>query len=161
MKLNTKSRMAISAILDVAVHGAEKPVALASIAERQDISQSYLEQLFRLLREQGFIKSSRGPGGGYRMGKRLAAISAADIVEAVNHNPGRMRSCRSKGDCRDGGSCQAHGLWCRVNDHLRNYLRTVTLESLLQDTAGAGEVAPAFADDARGRRENRRLSAVA
>jgi len=131
MKMNTKSRMAISAILDVAVHGAAKPVALAGVGERQDISLSYLEQLFRKLRERGFVSSTRGPGGGYRLNKRLSAISVADIVAAVDGES--LDNCDCKGRAASRG-CNSHGLWCRVNHHLHDYLSTVTLESVLEDS---------------------------
>ena len=102
MKMNTKSRMAIAAILDVAVNGTYKPVALAGVAERQDISLSYLEQLFRKLREQGYVLSARGPGGGYRLNRRLADISVADIVAAVDHEPLDGGACAGAGSCQDG-----------------------------------------------------------
>jgi Rrf2 family iron-sulfur cluster assembly transcriptional regulator len=149
MKLNTKSRMAIAAILDVAVHGTEKPVALAGVSERQDISLSYLEQLFRLLREQGFVQSARGPGGGYRLNKRLSAISVADIVEAVDKKTGAQNTCRISENCNGDNSCHAHELWARVDDHLQQYLRTVTLESILAETKGqVPQAADEVADDA-------------
>lgn len=139
MKMNTKSRMAISAILDVAVHGVAKPVALAGVGERQDISLSYLEQLFRKLRERGFVTSTRGPGGGYRLNKRLSAISVADIIAAVDGEG--LDSCECKGQAAS-RSCQSHGLWCRVNHHLHDYLATVTLESVLEDSRAQAEPGP-------------------
>lgn len=161
MKLNTKSRMAIAAILDVAMHSAEKPVALAGVSKRQDISLSYLEQLFRMLRERGFVVSSRGPGGGYRMNKHLAAISVADIIDAVDTKSDASGSCRGTDDCHDSNSsCHAHGLWCRVDQHLQDYLRTVTLESILEEarsdaraTAADMPAVSAFAEDMSRRRE--------
>jgi Rrf2 family iron-sulfur cluster assembly transcriptional regulator len=152
MKLNTKSRMAIAAILDVAVHGTEKPVALAGVSERQDISLSYLEQLFRMLREQGFVMSSRGPGGGYRLNKRLSAISVADIVDAVDKKSDAAAGCQISDNCRGENSCHAHRLWSRVDEHLQEYLRTVTLESILDESrsdyapAVDADVVPSFAE---------------
>lgn len=142
MKMNTKSRMAIAAILDVAVHGTYKPVALAGVAERQDISLSYLEQLFRKLREQGYVLSARGPGGGYRLNRRLADISVADIVSAVDREPLDGGTCMGAGSCQDGHGCKPHGLWCRVNRHLHDYLRTVTLDSILEETRNANAPGP-------------------
>jgi Rrf2 family iron-sulfur cluster assembly transcriptional regulator len=147
MKLNTKSRMAVAAILDVAVHGTEKPVALAGVSERQDISLSYLEQLFRMLREQGFVQSSRGPGGGYRLNKRLSAISVADIVDAVDKKSD-SNGCQISENGHTENSCHAHKLWSRVDEHLQQYLRTVTLESILEEAkttsyAPAAEATPA------------------
>ncbi|MBI4983807.1 MAG: Rrf2 family transcriptional regulator [Rhodocyclales bacterium] len=130
MKLNTKSRMAIAAILDVAAHGANRPVALVGVGKRQDISLSYLEQLFRKLRERGIVSGMRGPGGGYRLTKQLSTITVADIIAAVDDEG--LDSCT----CKEGGSgrgCPSHGLWCRVNHHLHDYLRTVTLDAILED----------------------------
>ncbi|MGE5466508.1 MAG: Rrf2 family transcriptional regulator [Ignavibacteria bacterium] len=169
MKLNTKSRMAIAAILDVAVHGTEKPVALAGVSERQDISLSYLEQLFRMLREQGFVASARGPGGGYRLNKRLSAISVADIVEAVDKKSDNTAGCQISENCRGENSCHAHKLWNRVDEHLQEYLRTVTLESILVESRpGYGEGAPeadvevpAFAQEIPHRPEGMQTPAVA
>ncbi len=167
MKLNTKSRMAIAAILDVAVHGTEKPVALAGVSERQDISLSYLEQLFRMLREQGFVQSSRGPGGGYRLNKRLAAISVADVVEAVDKKA-EASGCQISENCQGENSCHAHQLWNRVDEHLQQYLRTVTLESILNESRASQSSAPAeapavpaFAEDLPHRHENAPAPAVA
>ncbi|MDD5247440.1 MAG: Rrf2 family transcriptional regulator [Rhodocyclaceae bacterium] len=157
MKLNTKSRAAIAAILDVAVHGAEKPVTLAGVGERQDISLSYLEQLFRMLREQGFVKSARGPGGGYRLNKQPSAISVADVVNAVDKKSAEC-SCRRTENCRGGVSCHAHGLWCRVDEHLQEYLRTVTLESILE---ASRNTTPAAAANRSRRRDARRVAAAA
>ena len=138
MKMNTKSRMAISAILDVAVHGTNKPVALASVGERQDISLSYLEQLFRKLRERGFVSSTRGPGGGYRLNRRLASISVADVINAVDSES--LDACHCVEG--NGSACKSHGLWCRVNHHLHDYLSTVTLDTILDDTVGGAIPAP-------------------
>lgn len=168
MKLNTKSRMAIAAILDVAVHGTEKPVALAGVSERQDISLSYLEQLFRMLREQGFVMSSRGPGGGYRLNKRLAAISVADIVDAVDKKSDQPNNgCQISENCHGDNSCHAHQLWSRVDEHLQQYLRTVTLESILQESrpsyvpSSDDAAVPAFAEEMVHRHEGIQTPAVA
>jgi Rrf2 family iron-sulfur cluster assembly transcriptional regulator len=129
MKMDTKSRVAIAAILDVAVHGANKPVSLAGISERQRVSLSYLEQLFQKLRQKGFVASHRGPGGGYRLNRHLATISVADIINAVDREPFDCGPCSGTG--------VTDGLWYRVNDHLRDYLRSVTLESVLADARKA------------------------
>lgn len=127
MKLNTKSRVAIKAMLDLATHGAHTPVALASVAQRLKVSLSYLEQLFRQLRGRGFVRSSRGPGGGYQLGKRLSAISVADVVDVVD---GETKSRRGSGDSAD-------DLWLRLERNLLDYLRTVTLDSLLAQSRHA------------------------
>lgn len=167
MKLNTKSRMAIAAILDVAVHGTEKPVALAGVSERQDISLSYLEQLFRMLREQGFVMSARGPGGGYRLNKRLSNISVADIVDAVDKKADTSNGCQVSENCHGENSCHAHHLWSRVDEHLQEYLRTVTLESILDESrtgyvqSADAAAMPSFAEDMAHRHEGIQSSAVA
>ncbi|MGE5468213.1 MAG: Rrf2 family transcriptional regulator [Ignavibacteria bacterium] len=125
MKLNTKSRIAVNAMLDVAANGTSNPVALAGIGVRQGISLSYLEQLFRRLRTRGLVKSSRGPGGGYQLGKRASAISIADIVDAVADDAaGKPR--------RAGSGVRADGLWDQVDRHIGDYLRTVTLEAAMK-----------------------------
>ncbi|MDD5249483.1 MAG: Rrf2 family transcriptional regulator [Rhodocyclaceae bacterium] len=166
MKLNTKSRMAIAAILDVAMHGTEKPVALAGVSERQDISLSYLEQLFRMLREQGFVMSSRGPGGGYRLNKQLSAISVADIVNAVDKKSDYAGAPHSADNCQVGSSCHAHSLWCRVDEHLQDFLRTVTLASVLEEAKSEAPAmdapgVPAFAGDVPRRHEEVQSPALA
>lgn len=126
MKLNTKSRIAIKALLDIAANGANAPVALANIAERQEVSLSYLEQLFRRLRTNGFVRSSRGPGGGYQLGKQLSAISVADVVDVVDDESKRKRRA-----VRNDEQCSADDLWVRIERNILDYLRTVSLESLL------------------------------
>ena len=126
MKLNTKSRIAIKALLDIAASGAHAPVALANLAERQGISLSYLEQMFRRLRTSGLVKSSRGPGGGYQLGKKLSAISVADVVDVVDDE-----SKRKPRAIRNGDQCSADDLWVRIERNILDYLRTVSLESLL------------------------------
>ncbi|MDO8991189.1 MAG: Rrf2 family transcriptional regulator [Sideroxyarcus sp.] len=138
MKIDTKARIAISAILDVAIHGVSQPVRLADICARQDVSQSYLEQLFRRLVHGGFLTSVRGPGGGYRLSRRLAVVSVADIIGAVDtKGPGqkvRRATAKHAGDER----VITTELWSGLDDYLHDYLRTVTLETVL-----AGAIAPA------------------
>lgn len=131
MKIDTRARSAIAAVLDIAVHEADEPVRLGDIARRQHISVSYLEHLFKKLRQDGVIASFRGPGGGYRLNRRLAGISVADIIGAVNDTVlagNRYRTARHGADTESGVTDK---LWCRIDDRLCDYLRTVTLESLL------------------------------
>jgi Rrf2 family iron-sulfur cluster assembly transcriptional regulator len=123
MKLNSRSRIAINAILDVAVHGAGAPTTLASVSERQKVSLSYLEQLFRRLRASGLVKASRGPGGGYRVSKRLSAISVADVAAAVDATSVR-RKTKSAADL----------LWAGLDRHLSDYLRTISLASIIEQS---------------------------
>jgi Rrf2 family transcriptional regulator, iron-sulfur cluster assembly transcription factor len=134
MRMNTRSRVAIAAIVDVAEHGASKPVSLINVSKRQDISLSYLEQLFRKLRLQGIVSAVRGPGGGYRLTRQITTLTVADIVAAVDDE--YIVSC----ECRDGSggsTCKANGLWCRVNHHLHDLLSRVTLESILAESRNA------------------------
>ncbi len=128
MKLSSKSHIAVNAMLDVAVHGAHLPVALASVGERQGVSLSYLEQLFRRLRARGLVRSWRGPGGGYQVGKRLSAISVADIVNAVDDASGGA----ARGAKR--GANAVDELWSRLDRHLLDHLRTVTLDAVLRQS---------------------------
>lgn len=150
MKISTKSLKAIEAILDVAVLGALKPVPLATIGKRQGISLSYLEQMFRKLRERGLVRSTRGPGGGYRLNQRLSAISIADVVAAVDTDVSGFASPAQNDYLGAGGSSLTRGLWSGLNSHLHEYLRSVTLASLLdagRDDAVA-RAAPAAQADA-------------
>jgi Rrf2 family iron-sulfur cluster assembly transcriptional regulator len=155
MKIITQSRLAIAAILDVAVHGTNKPVSLAGISKRQRVSLSYLEQLFKKLREKEFVASRRGPGGGYRLKRHLATISVADIINAVDSETFEHSSGNGTGRRHETQAGVTDGLWCRVNDHLYDYLRSVTLESVLADgrkAAGLRETSPDRAPMSRGNR---------
>jgi Rrf2 family iron-sulfur cluster assembly transcriptional regulator len=160
MKINSRSRIALDAMLDVAVNGVHLPVTLTSISERQEISLSYLEQLFRRLRMRGLVKSARGPGGGYQLNKRLSAISVADIVDAVDMEP---ETGRRSGKRRNG--CTAEHLWSTLDRHLLEYLRTVSLESVLAqaggDRAPSVRATRAAAPGMPARREDRRALATA
>ena len=139
MKMDTKGRVAIAGILDIAIHGTGKPVSLADVSQRQRVSLSYLEQLFRKMREKGFVTGRRGPGGGYRLNRELATISVADIINAVDSEAfGRSPSGNGTGPYRETAACVGNGLWCRVNDHLYDYLHSVTLASVLADAGNAG-----------------------
>lgn len=138
MKIDTKARVAIGAILDVAIHGASRPVRLADISVRQGVSQSYLEQLFKRLVHSGFLASTRGPGGGYQLSRRLALVSVADVIGAVDtagpSQDARRATVPSPGD----ESVITSELWNGLDDYLHDYLRTVSLASVL---AGAVEAA--------------------
>ncbi len=169
MQIRTQSRVAIAAILDVAVHGADRPVSLADISERQGVSESYLEQLFKKLRRKGFVASYRGRGGGYRLNGDLATIFVADIIAAVDREIFDCGSGNGTGSSPGPRACVTTGLWSRVNDHLYDYLRTVTLESVLADTGKVVEaretmaVAAAVPRVERGlpRHKDRSVAAVA
>jgi Rrf2 family iron-sulfur cluster assembly transcriptional regulator len=135
MRLTTKGRFAVTAMLDLAMHEAKdvadtKPVTLAGISERQSISLSYLEQLFSRLRRQGLVKSIRGPGGGYKLAKSHAEISVADIISAVDEQIDATQ-CGGQENCRDEGRCMTHDLWASLNDKILDYLAGVSLADMV------------------------------
>ncbi len=135
MRLSTKGRYAVMAMADLARHGAERAVSLAEIAGRQEISLSYLEQLFARLRRAGLVKSVRGPGGGYRLAGPSAETRVADIVLAVDE-PIRATRCVGKGSprgCMIGGErCLTHDLWERLGEEIHHYLARVSLEDVIE-----------------------------
>jgi Rrf2 family iron-sulfur cluster assembly transcriptional regulator len=128
MKLSTKGRYAVMAMADIAVHSEGHPVALATITERQDISQDYLEQLFLKLRKAGLVESSRGPGGGYRLSRDPEDIRIAEIVLAVDEP---LQVTRCSGDaiegCTHGEKCLTHDLWSALGRQIYGFLAAVTL----------------------------------
>jgi len=131
MRLTTKGRFAVTAMIDVAMHGTRKPVTLAGISERQRISLSYLEQLFGKLRRHGLVDSVRGPGGGYRLARGAEMVSVADIIVAVDE-PIDATMCGGRENCQDDGKrCMTHELWANLNGHIFAYLRSVTLANLV------------------------------
>jgi Rrf2 family transcriptional regulator, iron-sulfur cluster assembly transcription factor len=130
MRLTTKGRFAVTAMLDVAMYGAQSPVTLANIAERQHISLSYLEQLFGRLRRQSLVESVRGPGGGYQLAKAAEATSVAEIIHAVEE-PLDSRQCGGKENCRNESRCMTHDLWEDLNHTVNNFLAGVTLSDLM------------------------------
>ena len=131
MRLTTKGRYAVTAMLDLAFHSEKKPVTLTEIATRQTISLSYLEQLFSRLRKAGMVKGVRGPGGGYKLSRVATEINIADIITAVDE-PIDSTKCEGKGDCQDGQSCLTHDLWMGLSDQIRNYLKGISLGELLE-----------------------------
>lgn len=135
MRLTTKGRFAVTAMLDLAINEAKdasniKPITLAGISERQDISLSYLEQLFSKLRRQGLVKSMRGPGGGYNLAKSYADISVAEIINAVDEQIDATQ-CGGHENCRDEGRCMTHDLWSALNTKILEYLAGVTLADMV------------------------------
>ena len=131
MRLTTKGRYAVTAMLDLAFHSQKKPVTLTEIATRQTISLSYLEQLFARLRKAGMVKGVRGPGGGYKLSRVAAEINIADIITAVDE-PIDSTKCEGKGDCQDGQPCLTHDLWMGLSEQIRNYLRGISLGELVE-----------------------------
>lgn len=130
MRLTTKGRFAVTAMIDLALREHAGPVTLAGISGRQKISLSYLEQLFGKLRRHELVESVRGPGGGYSLARRMADISVADIIYAVDE-PLDATQCKGKENCLDDHRCLTHDLWASLNQHMVEYLDSVTLQDLV------------------------------
>ena len=132
MRLTTKGRFAVTAMVDLALHDVGGPVTLAEISSRQKISLSYLEQLFGKLRRHELVDSVRGPGGGYRLAKETGLISVADIILAVDE-PIDATQCGGKENCHDEQKCLTHDLWATLNERIFDYLGGVTLRELVEN----------------------------
>lgn len=133
MKLSTKGRYAVMAMADLATHSDGKPIALADVADRQDISLSYLEQLFGKLRRNGLVKSVRGPGGGYLIGRDLTNVRVSDIVLAVDE-PIKVTRCQpgSPAGCQGNkGRCITHDLWQELSNQIYLFLSSVSLADVI------------------------------
>ena len=130
MKLSTKGRYAVTAMMDLAIHDREGPVTLADISNCQGISLSYLEQLFAKLRQSGLVEGVRGPGGGYRLGKPSNQISVADIVIAVDESLDNTR-CQGNENCDNGERCLTHKLWNDLSERLFEFLDGITLSEFI------------------------------
>ncbi|HEX4870349.1 MAG TPA: Fe-S cluster assembly transcriptional regulator IscR [Moraxellaceae bacterium] len=130
MRLTTKGRYAVTAMLDLALHAQQDPVSLADISERQSISVSYLEQLFSKLRRGGLVSSVRGPGGGYQLARDGGTIFIAQIIDAVDESVDATR-CGGKGDCQQGVTCLTHELWSDLSEQLHNFLAGISLQELV------------------------------
>jgi Rrf2 family iron-sulfur cluster assembly transcriptional regulator len=132
MRLTTKGRYAVTAMLDLALNAQEKPITLADISQRQGISLSYLEQLFSRMRKNGLVASARGPGGGYRLSRDANDINIAQIIEAVDEKVSLNR-CEGRGDCHNGGPCLTHELWCNLSDQIYSFLNGISLGDLVEE----------------------------
>lgn len=130
MRLTTRGRYAVTAMLDLALHGDKGPISLAEISKRQEISLSYLEQLFAKLRQQELVSSVRGPGGGYRLARISDEINVAEIIDAVNESIDAT-SCSGKGNCHSGDVCLTHHLWDDLSHQIHRFLSGITLDSLM------------------------------
>ncbi len=130
MKLSTKGRYAVTAMMDIALHEEVGPVTLGDISQCQGISLSYLEQLFSKLRRSGLVKGVRGPGGGYRLSKPASEISVADIIDSVDESID-LTNCEGKGDCKDGKKCLTHQLWFGLTCDLHKYLSGIKLDQYI------------------------------
>jgi len=136
MKLTSRGRYAVTAMLDMALRGHEARITLNEISQRQDISLSYLEQIFARLRKGGLVTSMRGPGGGYRLARPASEISVADIIHAVDEVLD-ARYCHGERDCHNGGECLSHQLWNDLSERIENYLRGITLQQLIDQRRAA------------------------
>ncbi len=130
MRLTTKGRFAVTAMIDLALRSGEGPVTLAAISERQKISLSYLEQLFGKLRRYSLVDSVRGPGGGYCLARPGSKITVADVVRAVDEQLDATQ-CGGKENCCDEERCMTHELWTTLNAKMYEYLASVTLADLV------------------------------
>lgn len=131
MKLSTKGRYAVTAMLDLALHAGNGPITLAEVSTRQDISLSYLEQLFSKLRKANLVDSVRGPGGGYELQRAATQITIADVVLAVNE-PLSATRCNGKGGCQDGELCLSHQLWAELSEQIYQFLSGISLEQVIK-----------------------------
>lgn len=145
MRLTTKGRYAVTAMLDLSINYQNGPITLSDISKRQGISLSYLEQLFSKLRKNGLVDSARGPGGGYRLSRDAAEIAVGEIITAVDEKIDAT-NCGGKGDCHNGGPCLTHELWCDLSSQIRNFLDGITLGQLVKDREQKESMAIEFAD---------------
>lgn len=132
MRLTSKGRYAVTAMLDVALHSHEGPVPLADISERQGISLSYLEQLFSRLRKHELVSSVRGPGGGYLLGQQAANISVGTVIMAVDESVDATK-CQGKEGCQGGERCLTHALWRDLSDRISDFLNNISLAELVNN----------------------------
>ena len=138
MRLTTKGRFAVTAMIDLALRETHGPVTLAGISQRQKISLSYLEQLFGKLRRFNIVESTRGPGGGYTLGRKSSAITVADIILSVDE-PIDATHCAGKENCLgESGRCMTHELWSSLNQRMVEFLDSVTLQKLVDDQLAKG-----------------------
>ena len=135
MRLTTKGRFAVTAMMDLAMRQTRGPVTLAAISERQHISLSYLEQLFGKLRRAKLVNSVRGPGGGYCLARPIATITVADIISAVDE-PIDATQCAGKENCDDDRRCITHDLWATLNQKMNDYLSSVSLADVVSHQQG-------------------------
>lgn len=141
MRLTTKGRYAVTAMLDLAIHQGQGPIALADIAQRQGISLSYLEQLFAKLRKRGLVTSVRGPGGGYNLARTPAEIHVAEVITAVDESVDTTR-CGGAYNCQNNGPCLTHDLWHDLSDRIYDYLNHITLQALVDQRDSLGQRPP-------------------
>ncbi|HEY9017082.1 Rrf2 family transcriptional regulator [Thiomicrospira sp.] len=139
MKLTSKGRYAVTAMIDIALNQDSGPITLALISQRQEISLSYLEQLFAKLKKSGLVKSARGPGGGYRLSREASEISISDIIHAVDEKLD-ARKCEGRANCQNGSKCLSHELWDDLSCMIDGFLSGVTLHTLLNKTSSIRKI---------------------
>lgn len=148
MKLSTKGRYAVTALADIAIHGETEPVALADIADRQEISLAYLEQLFAKLRRAGLVESVRGPGGGYRLARRPDRTPISDVMSAVDERLNAMgcdgRYEEGKGCGKSNEACLTHGLWEELSAHVHVFLTQKTVADVIEGRMTPCRAVPHF-----------------
>jgi Rrf2 family transcriptional regulator, iron-sulfur cluster assembly transcription factor len=160
MRLTTKGRFAVTAMIDLALRQHMGPVTLAGIAERQKISLSYLEQLFGKLRRHNLVASVRGPGGGYCLARSMEQMTVADIIRAVDETLDATQ-CGGKGNCHDDHPCMTHTLWMSLNQRMFDYLTSVHLSELVNEQRNNAACAAALENEPPLRRPVRRIPVAA
>ncbi len=144
MKLTSKGRYAVTAMIDIALNQKKGPITLSLISERQGISLSYLEQLFARLKKADLVSSARGPGGGYRLSRGADEISISQIIHAVDEVID-ARKCGGKANCHGGDQCLSHELWTELSDLIDSFLKSITLQNLIdKKQVGLKEIEVAF-----------------
>jgi len=132
MRLTTKGRYAVTAMLDLSLNYGLGSITLADISDRQGISLTYLEQLFAKLRKKGLVSSTRGPGGGYRLSRSADEITVLDVIASVDEKVDST-ACEGKGDCNNGDECLSHELWQSLSEQIQSYLSNITLGQVVHD----------------------------
>lgn len=145
MRLTTKGRYAVTAMLDIALHGELKPVSVQEISSRQDISSAYLEQIIGRLKRADLLHSLRGPGGGYNLGRNSVDISISAIVRAVGEGVDATR-CGGKADCQEGHMCLTHNLWVDLSAQIDSFLQSISLATLVKNQRQLGASDPELSD---------------
>lgn len=148
MKLTTKGRYAVTAMLDLAIHAQDKPVTLQDISGRQGISLSYLEQLFAKLRKNDLVRSVRGPGGGYQLFSAADSIVIAQVIDAVNETTD-VTACGGQGNCNDGEKCITHDLWFELSEQIHSFLSSISLQHVIDKQQLKANQAPLQQADTR------------
>ena len=131
MRLTSKGRYAVTAMLDVAIHARQDPIPLADISERQEISLSYLEQLFSRLRRHNLVCSVRGPGGGYLLSRAPSEITVGEVIRAVDESVDATR-CQGQSNCQQGERCLTHSLWTDLSERISSFLDNISLADLME-----------------------------